>query len=294
MSDATSAAPTAGHPRVSIVVGDERLDIEYRRIAASAAAPLVVFLHEGLGSVSMWRDFPDRLCADGGFRGLVFSRPGYGTSTPRRAAIRWGADFMHRQAIDVLPVLFAALGIDVVADPPWLFGHSDGGSIALIHAATFPTRVAGLVVLAPHLDVEAFGIDSIAETRVAYLETDLRDRLARHHADVDSAFWGWNDVWLSEPFSHFDIHALLPQVTRPVLAIQGVDDRYGTMAHIDDIAAALPATRLLKLEACGHSPHRDQPRAVIDAVVRFVDATTPTSAAAAAMATFQSASGSTR
>jgi pimeloyl-ACP methyl ester carboxylesterase len=265
------------NPRVAIEVDGRALDIEYRWIdagpeAGSGGVPLVVFLHEGLGSVSMWRDFPDRLCAAGGYRGLVFSRPGYGASTARPHDERWGADFMHRQARDVLPPLLAALDIDVDRDPPWLFGHSDGGSIALIHAALFPKRVAGLVVLAPHLDVEQFGIDSIAETRIAYLETDLRDRLARHHADVDSAFWGWNDVWLSEPFSHFDIHALLPRITCPVLAIQGRDDQYGTMAHIDGIRDALPDTRLLKLDRCGHSPHRDQPEAVIAATVGFVDA----------------------
>jgi pimeloyl-ACP methyl ester carboxylesterase len=268
--------PTA-NPRASIVVEGhgniECVDIEYRRIDGPANAPLIVFLHEGLGSVSMWRDFPDRLCAQGNYRGLVFSRPGYGTSTPRAHGVEWSADFMHRQATLVLPPLFAALGIDVDNDPPWLFGHSDGASIALIHAASFPAKVAGLIVLAPHLDVEQFGVDSIAETRIAYLETDLRDKLARHHADVDSAFWGWNDVWLSTEFKRdFDIRALLPRITCPVLAIQGIDDQYGTMAHIDGIATALPETELLKLEHCGHSSHRDQPEAVIDAAHRFIDA----------------------
>jgi pimeloyl-ACP methyl ester carboxylesterase len=256
--------------RVAIDVDGRRLDIEHRSIAGPRDAPLVVFLHEGLGSVSMWRDFPDRLCAAGGLRGLVFSRPGYGASTPRPYDEHWGADFMHRQAIAVLPRLFAALGVDVERDPPWLFGHSDGGSIALIHAATYPTQVAGLVVLAPHLDVERFGVDEIAKTRIAYRETDLRDKLARHHADVDSAFRGWNDVWLSEPFSHFDIHALLPAIRCPIVAIQGRDDRYGTMRHIDGIREALPATTLVKLDDCGHSPHRDQPDAVIARTIAFI------------------------
>jgi pimeloyl-ACP methyl ester carboxylesterase len=258
--------------RVAIDVDGSRVDIECLRVDGPRDAPLMVFLHEGLGSVSMWRDFPARLCAAAGLRGLVYSRPGYGRSTPRPPDVRWGADFMHRQAIDVLPRLFDALEIDAALDPPWLFGHSDGGSIALIHAATYPSRVAGLVLLAPHLDVERFGLDSIEDVRVAYRETDLRDKLARHHADVDSAFWGWNDVWLSEPFSHFDIRALLPSILCPVLAIQGVDDRYGTMAHIDGIAAALPQTTLLKLDDCGHSPHRDRAEAVIEATVHFVAA----------------------
>jgi pimeloyl-ACP methyl ester carboxylesterase len=261
------------HPRVAFEAAGRRLEIEHRFVDGPAhdpSAPLVVFLHEGLGSASMWRDFPDRLCAAGGLRGLVFSRPGYGASTPRAPDEHWGADFMQRQAIDVLPPFFAALGIDVEREPPWLFGHSDGGSIALIHAATYPTHVAGIVAVAPHLDVERFGVDEIAKTRVAYLETDLRGKLARHHADVDSAFWGWNDVWLSAPFSHFDIHALLPAIRCPVLAIQGCDDQYGTMRHIDGIRDALPATTLLRLERCAHSPHRDRPDDVIAAATGII------------------------
>ena len=269
------ARPTAStNPHIAIVADGEALDIEYRRIESTrdgpASAPLVVFLHEGLGSVAMWKDFPDRLCAAAGSRALVYSRPGYGSSTPRPHHVKWDADYLHRQAEHVLPALLKALTIDVEADRPWLLGHSDGGSIALIHAALFPSSVAGLVVMAPHLDVEQLGVDSIAEARVAYLQTDLRDKLARHHADVDSAFWGWNDVWLSEPFSHFDIHALLPRITCPVLAIQGYDDQYGTMAHIDGIRDVLPATGLVKLEGCGHSPHRDRPDQVIEATRRFV------------------------
>jgi pimeloyl-ACP methyl ester carboxylesterase len=258
------------NPLASVAVDGANVDLEYRLIEGPASGPLFVFLHEGLGSVAMWKDFPDRLCAAAGARGLVYSRPGYGTSTPRRDDERWPADYMHHQARVVLPALLATLGIDAAADPPWLFGHSDGGSIALIHAATFPSRVAGLVVLAPHLDVEQGGIDSIALAREAYLHGDLRDRLARHHADVDSAFWGWNDVWLSDDFRRFDIRALLPSITCPILAIQGHGDQYGSMAHIDGIAAVHPATALLKLDDCGHSPHRDQAAAVVDATVHFV------------------------
>jgi pimeloyl-ACP methyl ester carboxylesterase len=233
----------------------------------SADAPLMVFLHEGLGSLSMWKDFPQRLCEAGGLRGLVYSRPGYGTSTPRPADERWSPDFMHRQARELLPALLAALG---VRQRYWLFGHSDGGSIALIHAAASATRVAGLVVLAPHIMVEAFGLISIRRAREAYLGTDLRDRLARHHADVDSAFWGWNNIWLDPDFAAWSIEALLPDIRCPVLAIQGEDDEYGTMRQIDGIAQALPATRLLKLPACGHSPHRDQPSVVIAATVDYI------------------------
>lgn len=248
----------------------ESLAIEYRFVEGPAAGPLLVFLHEGLGSVAMWKDFPDRLCAAGGFRGLVYSRPGYGRSTPRPHDVKWRPDFMHVQARRVLPALFGALDIDVAADPPWLFGHSDGGSIALIHAASFPDRVAGLVVLAPHLFVEPEGLASIVAVRQAWANGDLRGKLGRHHADVESAFRGWNDIWLDPDFRTWNIEGLLPGITCPILAIQGHDDQYGTMAQIDRIASAIPRTALLKLDHCGHAPHRDQPDAVIAATVDFV------------------------
>lgn len=234
------------------------------------AAPLMVFLHEGLGSLSMWRDFPARLCAAIGFRGLVYSRPGYGQSTPRPPGEAWTPRFMHDQALTVLPALLAALGIDTARTPPWLFGHSDGGSIALLHAAHCPDKVAGLVVLAPHILVEDISVASIELARQAYLNTDLKTRLARHHADPDSAFWGWNDVWLSSAFRSWDIRAELATITCPVLAVQGLDDEYGTLAQIRGIQTQAPHTLLLELPACGHSPHKDQPQAVIDAVGAFV------------------------
>ena len=244
--------------------------IEYAWVGnPDPAAPLMVFLHEGLGSLSMWRDFPARLCQVLGWRGLVYSRPGYGQSTPRPADEHWQPDFMHRQALDVLPALLAALDIDTTRTPPWLFGHSDGGSIALIHAAHCPGKVAGLVVLAPHIFVEEVSVASIELARQAYLNTDLKARLAKHHADPDSAFWGWNDVWLSSAFRGWDIRAELGRITCPVLAIQGLDDEYGTLAQIRGIQAEVPHTRLLELPGCGHSPHKDQPGAVLAAVGAF-------------------------
>jgi pimeloyl-ACP methyl ester carboxylesterase len=219
----------------------------------------------------MWRDFPERLCSACGLRGLVYSRPGYGNSTPRSASERWSADFMHSEAEQVLPALLTELG---APQRYALLGHSDGGSIALIHAAKHPERVARTVVLAPHIYVEDISVQSISEARNAYLLTDLRQRLSRHHADVDSAFWGWNDVWLSPEFRSWSIEALLPNIRCPVLAIQGQQDQYGTMAQIDGIAAVLPEAQcqLLKLDECAHSPHRDQPEAVIRAVLEFEQA----------------------
>lgn len=248
-----------------------RTRIEHRWIARERSdRPLVVFLHEGLGSVSMWRDFPVRLCEALGWRGLVWSRPGYGRSTPRAADEAWGLDFMHRQALEVLPALLAALDVDATHAPPWLFGHSDGGSIALLYAAHRPQQLAGAVVLAPHILVEDLSVTSIAKARTAYLETDLRDRLARHHDDPDSAFWGWNGIWLHPPFRHWSIEDELGTIRCPLLGVQGLDDEYGTLEQVRGIARRVPQTRLLELPDCGHSPHRDQPAALIDAVVRFV------------------------
>ena len=256
---------------VQLSVGGRELAIEYTFVGATnSVAPLIVFLHEGLGSVAMWRDFPSQLCAAIGARGLVYSRPGYGKSTPRPHDEKWGVDFMHVQAHEVLPALLAGLAPNV---KPWLFGHSDGGSIALIHAALFPEKVVGVIVAAPHIFVEDVSVTSIAKTRETYLQTDLREKLARYHDDVDSAFWGWNDIWLDPAFRAWNIEALLPQITCPLLAIQGVNDEYGTMAQIDGIARAVPNSgraQLIKLENCGHSPHRDQSQTVIDAVKEFM------------------------
>ena len=247
-----------------------RVRIEQAWIAGDAAAPLMIFLHEGLGSVSMWRDFPQRLCAAAGCRGLVYSRPGYGRSTPRAPNERWLNDFMHRQAFEVLPALLQALD---VKQPPWLFGHSDGGSIALLHATKFP--VAGTIVMAPHILVEDLSVVSIEKARSAYEQTDLRQRLARHHDDPDSAFWGWNGIWLDPAFRAWTIEAEVAAIRGPLLAMQGLDDEYGTLEQIRGIARRLPQAQLLEIPSCGHSPHRDQPQAVIDAAVAFVGAHAP-------------------
>ena len=241
------------------------LRLEYQWVGGAASAtPPVVFLHEGLGSVAMWKDFPERFCSDHGLRGLVFSRYGYGRSTPKPPDERWTPAFMHAQAHEVLPLLFAQLEIE----RPWLFGHSDGGSIALLHAAKFP--VAGLVVVAPHLFVETVSIASIEQAREAYATTDLRARLARYHDDPDSAFRGWNDIWLDPAFRAWNIEAELSGISCPVLAVQGEDDEYGTLAQVRRIQDRLPKTRLFVIPKCGHSPHRDQPELLAAEAARFI------------------------
>lgn len=264
-------APTG----VELRIDGAALRLEVQQLApakAQPAAPRLVFLHEGLGSVSMWRDFPQRVCDALGAAGLVYSRPGYGRSTPRAPGERWGPDFMHHQAHRVLPTLLDALQIDRADDPPWLVGHSDGATIALLHAARFARQVGGLVLMAPHVFVEPLSLASIHRAREAYLHGELKPRLARHHDDADSAFWGWNDAWLDPRFEHWNIEAELAPIRCPLLAIQGVDDEYGTLEQIRAIAGRLPQAELLELPRCGHSPHRDQPDAVIAAVQRFVDA----------------------
>ncbi|MGE0312349.1 MAG: alpha/beta fold hydrolase [Lautropia sp.] len=233
-------------------------------------APLLLFLHEGLGSVAMWKDFPDRLCSAAGLRGLVWSRPGYGRSSPRVSGEAWAPDFMHRQAHEVLPALLAALHVDPARERPWLFGHSDGGTIALLYAARHPACVAGLVVLAPHIMVEPVSIASIARARDAWTTGDLRARLARYHDDPVSAFLGWNDAWLQPAFAGWSIETEIAPIRCPVLAVQGLDDEYGTLEQIRGIARRVPQSRLLELAACGHSPHRDRPDALIEATVGFL------------------------
>jgi pimeloyl-ACP methyl ester carboxylesterase len=235
--------------------------------------PLVVFLHEGLGSLAMWKGFPQALCEAANVRGLAYSRPGYGASTPRASDERWDVDYLHQQAHDVLPAFLENVGVDVCASPPWLLGHSDGGSIAMLHAAAAPRDVAGLILLAPHVFVETISVSSIEGVRAAYLQGDLRERLAKYHADVDSAFWGWNDIWLDPRFRAWNIESEIARVRCPVLAVQGRDDEHGTLEQLRAIQRRIPWTRILELEDCRHSPHRDQPGRLLDAIVDFLDST---------------------
>lgn len=248
------------------------LRIEYRWVNETAGnAPIAVFLHEGLGSIAMWRDWPLALCERLGTRGLVYSRPGYGLSTPRAHGVKWPVDFMTAQARDILPALLDALDISAQERKRmWLIGHSDGGSITLLYAALHANELAGAVAIAPHVFVEDISVESIAQTKQLYESTDLRGKLSRYHADVDSAFYGWNDIWLNAAFRQWRIVDELSAIRQPLLAVQGHDDNYGTMAQIDTIGEHVPHAQLVKLDACGHSPHRDAPDALNEAIAAFI------------------------
>lgn len=232
---------------------------------AADSAPTLVFLHEGLGSASMWRDFPRRLADATGCGALVYSRRGYGASPP--AELPRPIRYMHDEA-DVLDDMLREHGVrDAI-----VVGHSDGASIALIYAGRHPAgRLRALILEAPHVFVESISVASIAAMTRVYETTDLRDRLARHHRDVENAFRGWNDVWLHPDFRAWNIEEFLPAIEVPMLLIQGSDDEYGTWAQIDAIERQVRGTvETLRVPGAGHSPHRDQPELVLEAMAAFV------------------------
>ncbi|MFL5539022.1 MAG: alpha/beta fold hydrolase [Longimicrobiaceae bacterium] len=247
-----------------VVAGGRRL--EYRWLGPRGdEAPTLVFLHEGLGSASLWRDFPDRLAAATGLGALVYSRAGYGRSDP--ADLPRPVRFMHDEA-EVLVEVLEGTGVRT----PVLVGHSDGASIALIYAGSDAgPRPRALVLEAPHVFTEPHGLASIAAIREQYRTTQLRERLARHHRHVDVAFHGWNDVWLDPEFRAWNIEAYLPRIAAPMLVVQGEDDEYGTWAQVEAVQrGAAGPVEVLAVPACGHSPHREHPDLVLDAMTRFL------------------------
>ncbi len=259
---------------VDIQWDGQRVALQYQWVGlgvGDGATPLFVFLHEGLGSLAMWKDFPQQLCAAAHCRGLVISRPGYGQSTPLPAGTRWNSDFLERQAVEVLPAVLAALGVDASAQPLWLLGHSDGATIALMYAAAFPAKVAGMVVLAPHCFVEDQTVESIAALQAPEVRLPLLTRLARYHRAPAPVFDAWSNIWMDAAFRHWSIADRMRRIGCPVLAVQGLDDEYGSLEHIRSIARAVPGTQLLELAACGHSPHRDQPQALVAAIGSFLN-----------------------
>jgi pimeloyl-ACP methyl ester carboxylesterase len=240
--------------------------LNYEWVGSAGQGATLVFLHEGLGSIRQWRDFPARVAAATGMRALVFDRYGYGQSDILEESKR-NVHFMHDEALRALPELVAGLKIE----NPILIGHSDGASIALIHAgAGFPVKA--VVAMAPHVFIEPLCLKSIDKAAAAFESTDLKERLGKYHRDARKTFYGWADVWLDPAFTEWDIRGdYLPKIECPVLAIQGEDDEYGTMAQLEEIRQRVKRCELLKLPACGHSPFRDQPDKVLSAVKAFLE-----------------------
>ncbi len=234
--------------------------------APASGAPTLVFLHEGLGSVALWKRFPGEVVAATGCPALVYSRYGYGKSDKLAAARK--VDYMHREALDVLPEVLEQLGIGA----PVLIGHSDGASIALIHAGSGKRPVRGVVAMAPHVFVEEITVKSIAEAGETFRSTDLAERLGRYHDDVESTFRGWNDIWLHPDFLRWNIEDCLAGVRCPVLLIQGEDDQYGTTAQVEAVARQVSGpVQTLMLPDCAHSPHQSmQKDATVAAIAQFV------------------------
>jgi len=235
--------------------------IESQRIGP-LEGPTLVFLHEGLGSLGLWRDFPRRLVEKTGLGAFVYSRAGYGKSDP--APLPRPVRYMHDEA-GLLPGILADAGI---ADPI-LVGHSDGASIAIIYAGQ-GNRARALLLEAPHVFTEESGLQSIAKMRELYPTTDLREKLSRWHANVDAAFNGWNGAWLDPEFRKWNLEEFLPRIEQPVLIIQGKDDEYGTIKQVEAIQRGANHVQSLLLDDCGHSPHRDQPEKTLEAMARFI------------------------
>jgi pimeloyl-ACP methyl ester carboxylesterase len=241
-------------------------NLEYRFIGpAPDDAPTIVMLHEGLGSVGLWGDFPDKLQAATGAGVLVYSRAGYGASTP--VTLPRPLDYMHSEALEVLPKLLEMIGFR----RGLLLGHSDGASIAAIYAGGIQDhRIRGLVLIAPHFVVEDVSVTSIETIGKAYQTTDLRAKLARWHKDVDNAFQGWNDAWLDAKFRDWDISEYLAYIRVPVAILQGADDQYGTIRQIEiaqqDCYCPVDVTII---PGAGHSPHREAPGATLDFIAEF-------------------------
>jgi len=244
-------------------------DLEYRFIGpAPDAAPTIVMLHEGLGSVGLWGDFPEKLQAATGCGVFAYSRAGYGNSSP--VTLPRPLEYMHIEASDVLPNVLDAIGYR----KGLLLGHSDGASIAVIYAGSRQDhRVKGIALLAPHFIVEDISVKSIAEIKTTYETTDLRSKLARWHKDVDNAFYGWNGAWLDPKFRDWDISEYLAYIRVPVAVIQGERDQYGTMRQVEIAREECYCpVDVTEIPEAGHSPHREAPGATLDAITQFASA----------------------
>jgi pimeloyl-ACP methyl ester carboxylesterase len=231
-----------------------------------AGKPAIVLLHEGLGSLGLWKSFPEKLAEQTGYCVFAYSRAGYGQSDPARQP--WPLDFMTREAVETLPELLDAIGFKRGI----LLGHSDGASIAAIYAGSVQDfRIRGLCLISPHFFTEPMGLAAIAETKALFERGDLRSGLAKHHADVNGVFQGWSGVWLDPAFKSWSIEDAIAYIRVPVLAIQGVDDQYGTLAQIEALVNGSYAPVDVEIfENCKHSPHIEQPDRTLAVVSDFL------------------------
>lgn len=239
------------------------LDLEFEVIGNDALTTPLVMLHDALGSVKHWREFPEKLSKRTGKKLLSYSREGSGSSQALRQ-IR-NIDYLHQQAQEVLPAILTGMEIE----KPWLFGHSDGASIALIFAASFPTQTSGLILSAPHLFVETITTTGILSADSKYRELII-ERLSQFHDDADSLYRAWRDTWLTAEFSKWNIESLLPSISAPILAIQGKNDEYGSLKQVERIAELCSQTRLLRLENCKHTTYKDREDEVLEASAAFI------------------------
>ena len=242
----------------------------YERIDGDPAKPCLVFLHEGLGSTAMWKDFPQRLCQATGCPGLVYDRLGYGRSSPLSAPR--SVHYLHHYALTELPQVLAAL---LPGQPYFLVGHSDGGSIALLHAAEQPAGLRGIVTEAAHVFVEDVTLAGIEAANVAFAAGKLHG-LAKYHGDkTGGIFKAWADTWLSSGFKHWNIEYLLPSIACPALVLQGIDDQYGTPAQVQSIVSKASQAQAAMVAQCGHAPHHEQKEVVLQRMHTFLASQMP-------------------
>ena len=229
---------------------------------------IILFLHEGLGCVSMWRDFPETVSSRTGLRSFIYSRQGYGKSEPVK--LPRNVNFMHCEALETLPEILDVANINRAI----IIGHSDGASIALINAGgARDPRIEAIVCLAAHVFNEDFTIKRIEEAKRIFENGDLREKLAKHHGpNVDCAFWGWNDIWLNSNFKKWNIEKFLPNIKIPTLVIQGADDEYGTISQVDAIRAGIGSNATVEIiPNCGHSPHLEKRDLTLEIITKFIN-----------------------
>lgn len=250
--------------------------IESRWIAPERCdARLLVFLHEGLGSIDAWRGWPESLCASLDCRGFVFSRQGYGRSLPAPRADGWPMDYLEREATEAMPAVLDAAGIDPARDRPVIVGHSDGGSIALHYAAAFPEHTGAVVVIAPHVYATGVNFQLIAQLQRNYAGSALQRYLAPLHDHPDDVFWRWSKRWTSPEFRQWDITASLRNISAPLLAVQGRDDQYSTLDQLYEISRRVAQAELMILDKCRHTPHLEHPAALAQRIAAFLDEKKP-------------------